>query len=113
MNEDIDIIMKNPVTAAIIRVGVVGADKAGKSWAGFAHMPSLQSLSKVGGVVAEGDDDADDGKNNRLLVELTALCNSSPESAKAASKFYSINNTYHDIHDFVKSNTIDLVSVCC
>ena len=59
--------MKNPVTAAIIRVGMVGADKAGKSWAGFAHMPSLQSLSKVGGVVTEGDDDADDGKKKSIV----------------------------------------------
>lgn len=72
-----------------LRVGLVGADAAGKGWGPMAHMPALRGLEQI---------------------ELAALCTSRPESAAAASEAYGIR-AYHDVNELAAQPDIDLVAV--
>lgn len=73
---------------AKLKLGLVGADAAGKGWGPAAHMPALGALEEI---------------------ELAALCTSRPESAAAAEQAYGIK-AYHDINDLVAQPDIDIIS---
>lgn len=72
-----------------VRVGLVGADAAGKGWGPMAHMPALRELEHI---------------------ELAALCTSRPDSAAAASEAYGIR-AYHDVNELAAQPDIDLIAV--
>lgn len=74
---------------AVVRVGLVGADAAGRGWGPAAHVPALRALSDV---------------------ELAAVCTSRPESAAAAAETYGVP-AFHDVRDLVAQPGIDLVAV--
>ena len=63
-----------------LKLGLVGADAAGKGWGPAAHIPALGGIEQI---------------------ELAALCTSRPESAAAASKAYGIDRAYYDINQLV------------
>jgi len=71
-----------------LKLGLVGADAAGRGWGPAAHMPALREIEQI---------------------ELAALCTSRPESAAAASKAYGIK-AYHDINELVAQSDIDIIS---
>lgn len=71
-----------------LRLGLVGADAAGRGWGPVAHMPALREIEQI---------------------ELAALCTSRPESAAAATEAYGIK-TYHDISQLVARPDIDIIS---
>jgi predicted dehydrogenase len=71
-----------------IKLGLVGADAAGRGWGPAAHMPALREIKQI---------------------ELAALCTSRPKSAAAASKAYGIK-AYHDINELVAQPDIDIIS---
>ncbi|MHA2504093.1 MAG: Gfo/Idh/MocA family protein, partial [Candidatus Kariarchaeaceae archaeon] len=73
-----------------LKIGIVGADSAGKSWGAIAHVPAIQNLD---------------------VVKLEALCNSSPESANAAGKYYGIDRVFYSINDLVNQPDIDIITV--
>lgn len=73
-----------------LRVGLVGADAAGRGWGPVAHIPALRGLEEI---------------------ELAAVCTSRPESAAAAAEAYGIDRAYHDVNDLVAQPDIDLVAV--
>lgn len=72
-----------------LKLGLVGADAAGKGWGPAAHMPALRGIEQI---------------------ELAALCTSRPESAAAAAKAYGIDRAYHDINELVAQRDIDIIS---
>lgn len=72
-----------------LKLGLVGADAAGKGWGPAAHMPALGGIEQI---------------------ELAALCTSRPESAAAASKAYGIDRAYSDINELVAQPDIDIIS---
>ncbi len=71
-----------------LKLGLVGADAAGRGWGPAAHMPALRGIAQI---------------------ELAALCTSRPESAAAAAKAYGIR-AYHDINEMVAQPDIDIIS---
>ncbi len=71
-----------------LKLGLVGADAAGRGWGPAAHMPALREIEQI---------------------ELAALCTSRPESAAAAAKAYGIS-AYHDINELVAQPDIDIIS---
>lgn len=71
-----------------LRLGLVGADAAGRGWGPAAHMPALRGIEQI---------------------ELAALCTSRPESAAAATKAYGIK-AYYDINELVEQPDIDIIS---
>ena len=74
---------------SLVRVGLVGADAAGKGWGAVAHVPALAAV---------------DG------IELAAVCTRRPESASAASQAYGVPG-FHDVAEMAARSDIDLVSV--
>jgi predicted dehydrogenase len=72
-----------------LRVGLVGADAAGRGWAPTAHIPAIEAV--------EG-------------IELGAVCTRSAESAAAASKAYGVPG-FHDVAEMAAQPDIDIVSV--
>ncbi|UCC50944.1 MAG: Gfo/Idh/MocA family oxidoreductase [Anaerolineaceae bacterium] len=72
-----------------LKLGLVGADAAGKGWGPAAHMPALRGIEQI---------------------ELAALCTSRPESAAAAAKACGIDRAYHDINELVAQPDIDIIS---
>jgi len=74
----------------ILKLGLVGADAAGKGWGPAAHMPALSGIEQI---------------------EVAALCTSRPESAAAAAKAYGIDRAYYDINELVAQPDIDIISV--
>ena len=75
--------------ANILKLGLVGADAAGRGWGPAAHMPALRGIEQI---------------------ELTALCTGRPESAAAAAKAYGIDRAYYDINELVAQPDIDIIS---
>ena len=73
----------------ILKLGLVGADAAGKGWGPAAHMPALGGIEQI---------------------ELVALCTSRPESAASAAKAYGIDRAYYDINELVAQPDIDIIS---
>lgn len=73
-----------------LRLGLVGADAAGRGWGPVAHMPALGGIEQI---------------------ELAALCTSRPESAAAAGDAYGIDRVYHDVREMAVQPDIDIVSV--
>ena len=71
-----------------LKLGLVGADAAGRGWGPAAHMPALRGIEQI---------------------ELAALCTSRPESAAAAAKAYGIR-AYHDVNELVAQPDIDIIS---
>ncbi len=71
-----------------LKIGLVGASANG-SWGSVAHIPALKALKNV---------------------ELSALCTSRPESAKAASEAFKVERAYFDINELVNQPDIDIVS---
>ncbi|KPK09637.1 MAG: hypothetical protein AMJ56_10320 [Anaerolineae bacterium SG8_19] len=71
-----------------LKLGLVGADAAGRGWGPVAHMPALKGIEQI---------------------ELAALCTSRPESAAAAAKAYGIR-AFHDINELVAQPDIDIIS---
>lgn len=74
---------------AKLKIGLVGADAAGRGWGPVAHIPALRGIEQI---------------------ELSALCTSRPESAAAAAKAYGINRAYSDIHELVAQQDIDIIA---
>ena len=72
-----------------LKLGLVGADAAGRGWGATAHIPALRGIEQI---------------------ELAALCTSRPESAAAAAKAYSIDRAYHDTHELVAQPDIDIIT---
>lgn len=73
----------------ILKLGLVGADAAGKGWGPAAHIPALAGIEQI---------------------ELAALCTSRPESAAAAAKAYGLDRAYSDINELVTQPDIDIIS---
>ncbi len=73
-----------------LRVGLVGADAAGRGWGPVAHIPALRGM---------------------VQVELAALCTSRPETAAAAAEAYGVDRVYHDVGEMAVQSDIDIVSV--
>lgn len=67
------------------RVGIISAN-----WGATAHLPAWRSL--------EG-------------VEVTAICTSRPETARAAAETYGIEHAYHDFREMAASPDLDLIDV--
>lgn len=72
-----------------LKLGLVGADAAGRGWGPAAHIPALRGIEQI---------------------ELAALCTSRPESAAAAAKAYGIDRAYHDINELVTQPDIEIIS---
>ncbi len=72
-----------------LRLGLVGADAAGRGWGPTAHIPALRGIEQI---------------------ELAALCTSRPESAEAAAKAYGIDRAYHDVNELAAQSDIDIVA---
>jgi predicted dehydrogenase len=72
-----------------LKLGLVGADAAGRGWGPAAHIPALRGIEQI---------------------ELAALCTSRPESAAAAAKAYGIDRAYYDINELVAQPDIDIIS---
>ena len=71
-----------------LKIGLVGASVNG-GWSPVAHIPALKALKNV---------------------ELTALCTSRPESAKAASEEFKVERAYHSISKLVTQSDLDIIS---
>lgn len=71
-----------------LKLGLVGADAAGRGWGPAAHMPALRGIEQI---------------------ELAALCTSRPESAAAAAKAYGIR-AYNDVNELVAQPDIDIIA---
>ncbi|MCW2308899.1 Gfo/Idh/MocA family protein [Rhodobium gokarnense] len=78
------------MTQGKIRVGIIGL-KPGSSWAGVAHVPSLQAL-------------ADD-------FVIAGVANSTLDSSKAAAAAIGIPNAFASADDLIASPEIDAVTV--
>ncbi len=72
-----------------LKLGLVGADAAGRSWGPAAHIPALREIEQI---------------------DLVAICTSRPESATAAGEAFGINRTYHDINELVAQPDIDIIA---
>jgi len=72
-----------------LKLGLVGADAAGRGWGPVAHIPALRGIEQI---------------------ELAALCTSRPESAAAAAKAYRVDRAYHDVNELVAQSDIDIVA---
>jgi len=72
-----------------IRVGLIGLSASG-GWAARAHLPALNAVAGY---------------------ELTALCASSPESARAAGERYGIRRTFASAKELAACDEVDLVVV--
>ena len=72
-----------------LKLGLVGADAAGRGWGPVAHIPALRGIEQI---------------------EMAALCTSRPESAAAAAKAHRVDRAYHDINELVAQPDIDIIS---
>ena len=72
-----------------LKLGLVGADAAGRSWGPAAHIPALREIEQI---------------------DLAALCTSRPESAAAAAEAFGISRAYHDVNELVAQPDIDIVA---
>lgn len=72
-----------------LKLGLVGADAAGRSWGPAAHIPALREIEQI---------------------ELAALCTSRPETAAAAAEAFGVDRAYHDIDELVAQPDIDIVA---
>ncbi|WP_411965033.1 Gfo/Idh/MocA family protein [Haloferax sp. YSMS24] len=72
-----------------LKVGLVGADAAGRSWGPVSHIPALHGIEQI---------------------ELAALCTSRPESAAAAAEAFGVDRAYHDINELVAQPDLDIVA---
>jgi predicted dehydrogenase len=73
-----------------LRVGIVGANPE-RGWAKEAHVPALQKLSGI---------------------KLTSVATRSEKSARAAAKAFGTEHWYDDAFALVRSDEVDLVSIC-
>ena len=73
-----------------LRVGLVGAN-AERSWAKVAHVPALRTLPEF---------------------TLTAVATRRLASAEAAAQAFGAMEAYDDFHQLVRSNNVDIVTVC-
>lgn len=71
-------------TDRAIRIAIYGCG----SWANRTHIPNLLKL----------DD-----------VEIVALCDSNPQSLKSTAEAFNISKTYHDGHEMLDSEAIDVL----
>lgn len=76
-----------------IRVGIVGASvtTGGSGWGARAHVPALRSLPDY---------------------ELKAVCTAHEETARASAAEFGAQLAFHDMHDMVVRDDIDLAVVC-
>ena len=72
-----------------LKLGLVGADAAGRSWGAAAHIPALREIEQI---------------------ELAALCTRRPESAAAAAEAFGVDRAYHDVDELVAQSDIDIIS---
>ena len=72
-----------------LKLGLVGADAAGRSWAPVSHIPALRGIKEI---------------------DLVALCTSRPESAAAAADAFNIKRAFHDINELVAQPDIDIIA---
>jgi predicted dehydrogenase len=82
--------METRMTEHPLRVGVVGANVE-RSWAKTAHVPALQALPEF---------------------TLTAVATRRLASAEAAAHAFGAMEAYDDFRQLVRSDNIDIVSVC-
>ncbi len=75
--------------ASKLKLGLVGADAAGRSWGPVSHIPALREIEQI---------------------ELAALCTSRPESAAAAGEAFGIDRAYHDVNELVAQPDIDIIA---
>jgi predicted dehydrogenase len=80
----------NPGQDQPLRVGIVGANPE-KGWAKEAHVPALQKLSGL---------------------KLTSVATRSEESARAAAAAFGAERWYDDAFALVRSDEVDVVSIC-
>ena len=73
-----------------LRVGLVGAN-AERSWAKVAHLPALRTLPEF---------------------TLTAVATRRLASAEVAAQAFGAMEAYDDFHQLVRSNNVDIVTVC-
>ena len=73
-----------------LRVGLVGAN-AERSWAKVAHVPALRTVPEF---------------------TLTAVATRRLASAEAAAQAFGAMEAYDDFHQLVRSNNVDIVTVC-
>jgi predicted dehydrogenase len=73
-----------------LRVGIVGANPT-RSWAKDSHVPALQKLAGL---------------------KLTAVATRNKESARAAAEAFGVPSWYDDALELVRSDSVDIVSVC-
>jgi len=72
-----------------LKLGLVGADAAGRSWAPVSHIPALRGIKEI---------------------DLVALCTSRPESAAAAADAFNIKRAFHDVNELVAQPDIDIIA---
>ena len=72
-----------------LKLGLVGADAAGRSWAPVSHIPALRGIEEI---------------------DLVALCTSRPESAAAAADAFNIKRAFHDVNELVAQPDIDIIA---
>jgi predicted dehydrogenase len=73
-----------------IRVGIIGAN-AQRGFASIAHIPALQALPEF---------------------EITAVCTTRQESAKAAARHFGVPLAFSDAETLARHPDVDLVTVC-
>jgi predicted dehydrogenase len=73
-----------------LRVGIVGAN-AERGWAKEAHVPALEKLSGL---------------------KLTAVATRTEKSARAAAETFGAEHWYDDAFALVRSDDVDIVSIC-
>src|SRR5216117_2246115 len=76
-----------------IRVGIVGATvtQGGSGWGANAHVPALKALPNY---------------------ELTAVCTSHEDTAKASAAAFGAERSFHKFSDMTADPAIDLIVVC-
>lgn len=82
--------MNSDFSREILRVGIVGAN-AERGWAKEAHVPALQKLPGL---------------------KLSAISTRSEKSARAAAMAFGAEHWYDDAFAMVKSDEVDIVSIC-
>ncbi len=75
--------------ATKLKLGLVGADGAGRSWGPVAHIPALREIEQI---------------------DLAALCTSRPESAAVAAEAFGVDRAYHDVNELVMQPDIDIIA---
>ena len=76
-----------------IRVGIVGATvtQGGSGWGANAHVPALKALPDY---------------------ELTAVCTSHEDTAKASAAAFGAERGFHRFSDMAAAPDVDLIVVC-